>query len=203
MNIYIYINIALIIVILFLWQSRNNTKITIKSKSEAINQLLENNRNLSSAKTEIQQKYSNLQNNLTHITKIKGNRLATLNTNDDFLLLEPIDGTYVLYDPMLSNYRVGLINFSNSQTWVPNPESTTLYIHDIYVTNKKYENRGYGTTLLNHLFDYAKSNGFKQIKGKLAQTDQDHHDKLIYFYQKRGFEVVMGKNHTGSITKTL
>ncbi|KLV17574.1 hypothetical protein ABW02_24660 [Niallia circulans] len=51
------------------------------------------------------------------------------------------------------------------------------------------QHRGYGSVLLTALIDIALENSIKEISGWISYADEDHFDKLDYFYKKHGFAV--------------
>lgn len=65
----------------------------------------------------------------------------------------------------------------------------TLLIGDIIHTHKKYHNKGYGTKMMEKLFEYTKENNIQTIYGNLSLNDIDHKDRLLHFYKKFGFNV--------------
>ena len=54
----------------------------------------------------------------------------------------------------------------------------------------KYENKGYGSKLMQRLIDYATENDYKEIYGNLAEVDMGHWDRLEHYYKKFGFEII-------------
>jgi N-acetylglutamate synthase-like GNAT family acetyltransferase len=58
------------------------------------------------------------------------------------------------------------------------------------------QHRGYGSVLLTALIDIALENSIKEISGWISYADEDHFDKLGYFYKKHGFSVFWIKNKT-------
>ena len=83
----------------------------------------------------------------------------------------------------------------------------TLLIGDIIHTHKKYHNKGYGTKMMEKLFEYTKENNIKTIYGNLSLNDIDHKDRLLHFYKKFGFNVEVydevDGNYFGRIEKIL
>ena len=69
----------------------------------------------------------------------------------------------------------------------------TILIGDIssdYGRTGKYENKGYGSKLMQRLIDHATENDYKEIYGNLADVDMEHRDRLEHFYKKFGFEII-------------
>lgn len=69
----------------------------------------------------------------------------------------------------------------------------TILIGDIFSSlgrTGKYENKGYGSKLMQRLIDYATENGYKEIYGNLAEVDMGHRDRLEHFYKKFSFEII-------------
>ena len=61
-------------------------------------------------------------------------------------------------------------------------------IREVFYRDKSI-NKGYGTILLKELFEYANKKHISNIYGHLSLVDYDHKDRLIYFYEKHGFEI--------------
>ncbi len=67
--------------------------------------------------------------------------------------------------------------------------------------NKANRNQGYGTIVMNVLFEIGEILGVKKYTGWLSTEDLDdaddpeHKDRLIHFYSKFGFDVNIKKNH--------
>lgn len=68
-----------------------------------------------------------------------------------------------------------------------------IEIHEIQVFGKN-QHRGYGSVLLTALIDIAVENSIKEISGWISYVDEDHFDKLDYFYKKHGFSVFWIEN---------
>ncbi len=87
-------------------------------------------------------------------------------------------------------------------------EGNSLLIGDISPYKKrKYYNKGYGSMMLNKLFEYAKNNGIATICGNLSIVDLDHKNRLHHFYEKHGFEIILHEEphdmYYGQIQKML
>ena len=67
---------------------------------------------------------------------------------------------------------------------------TTILIGDIQHDEEwpKY-NKGYGTMMMEKLLEFARENHFSYIHGNLSIVDEDHKDRLHYFYSKFGFTI--------------
>ena len=83
-----------------------------------------------------------------------------------------------------------------------------LLLADIIPFSKeKYYSKGYGTMMMNELFDYAKNNQINSIVGNLSIVDEDHKDRLHAFYRKNGFDIIEyseNKNcYYGKVVKLL
>lgn len=65
-------------------------------------------------------------------------------------------------------------------------------------TQKKYQNKGYGTKMMNELIKYARSHQYKYIIGSLSTVDLDHKERQWHFYQKFGFEITEKDNPAGN-----
>lgn len=76
------------------------------------------------------------------------------------------------------------------------------YEFDCSVFNMELENiqcfnggKGYGSTLLQYLINYAKKRKVATIKGWLSPVDiKEDPSKLKHFYEKNGFNVTLSKN---------
>ena len=73
-------------------------------------------------------------------------------------------------------------NLTNGQ-----PQDKAFLI-DLQVANW-LENRGAGSMLVKEAIAECKRRGNKGIRGNLSSSDEDHFDKLKYFYDKLGFTV--------------
>lgn len=65
-------------------------------------------------------------------------------------------------------------------------KDNSIMICDI---NVRYNCKGIGTTLVEHLIQYAKDNHYNKITGWISSVDLDHIDRLKHFYGKFGFEI--------------
>ena len=64
-----------------------------------------------------------------------------------------------------------------------------IYIEDVRTS---YISQGDGTLLLQRLIKYCKENDIDFIYGNLSRFDyEDHQERLIHFYIKNGFEVLI------------
>lgn len=71
-------------------------------------------------------------------------------------------------------------------------QTDTLLISDIKPFAKKKDYcKGYGSMIMNRLFEYALDNGIHTIYGNLSLIDKDHSERLHHFYAKHGFEIVI------------
>ena len=55
-------------------------------------------------------------------------------------------------------------------------------------------NKGLGSMLLNALLDIAKKRNVNRITGEIARVDIGHIKRLVYFYEKHNFEVILCSN---------
>lgn len=60
----------------------------------------------------------------------------------------------------------------------------SIYIHDLGV-KKSFQGQGVGKSLINHLMDHAKDNGFHDI---FVDAEQDDNEDAIVFYRKTPFD---------------
>lgn len=99
----------------------------------------------------------------------------------------------------------------NIETVIHN-DNSSLYIYALYkgrlvgqigcgIDNKaklisigditcKKNNKGYGSSLMAKLIEFAKVNGFKGIEGWLSHVDFNHKERLYHFYRKFGFDII-------------
>lgn len=81
------------------------------------------------------------------------------------------------------------------------PDYFYLHIDNIYAID---QNIGNGHILMKYLIEYAKKENYSHICGILSTTDEEHFEKLEYFYKKHGFEVSSDdKRRKGSIKLDL
>ena len=57
-------------------------------------------------------------------------------------------------------------------------------------------NKGLGSMLLNALLDIAKKRNVNRITGEIARVDIGHIERLVYFYEKYNFEVILCSDPT-------
>ncbi|MED4057186.1 GNAT family N-acetyltransferase (plasmid) [Niallia taxi] len=70
----------------------------------------------------------------------------------------------------------------------------TIEICDIEIFGEN-QGRGYGSVLLSTLIKFAIENFIKQISGWISYADEEHFEKLDYFYKKNGFLVRWNENN--------
>ena len=63
------------------------------------------------------------------------------------------------------------------------------YLTDVRI-DKRLENRGVGSMLVQRAIEECKRRGHKDMEGDLSDVDRGHFDKLKHFYEKLGFSVV-------------
>lgn len=56
--------------------------------------------------------------------------------------------------------------------------------------SEKYKNKGIGSRALKIVDNIAIKLKTKYIFGGISRFDYDHYDRLVYFYQKNGFEIL-------------
>lgn len=64
----------------------------------------------------------------------------------------------------------------------------SIKICDIHSYKK---NRGYGSIMMRNLIEYSKKNDFIYIDGWLSRVDYGHRKRLLHFYQKFGFIIIL------------
>lgn len=96
---------------------------------------------------------------------------------------------YLLY--LIDNKIVGFINYYLIYDRI---EIVNFNILDFF------QNKGYGSILLNHLIDKAKNDGIKNITLEVRKDNE----KAIYLYKKNGFiEKAIRKNYYNGIDGIL
>lgn len=55
-------------------------------------------------------------------------------------------------------------------------------------------NGGYGSILLNRLKQIAEDREARTIRGWITEVDRGHLERLVHFYEKHGFEVMLQDN---------
>jgi hypothetical protein len=78
-------------------------------------------------------------------------------------------------------------------------DDETIYIEDILGGKSK----GHGKLAMQRLFEFAKKNHFKIVRGIISQGDKNHHDRLKFFYESLGFDFVVDDTHNGFIQKII
>ncbi|WP_419095812.1 hypothetical protein [Halalkalibacter suaedae] len=68
-------------------------------------------------------------------------------------------------------------------------DPSTIFIGDI----KGEENKGFGSICMDYLKEHALDQNIRCIKGDLAKRDWDHLDRLIHFYEKHDFDIVVNE----------
>lgn len=58
-------------------------------------------------------------------------------------------------------------------------------------SNKKYYSKGYGSMMMNELIKFAIKKKYNKIKGELSIVDVDHKERLLHFYKKFGFQILI------------
>ena len=67
---------------------------------------------------------------------------------------------------------------------------TTISLEDIEMADS-FINQGLGSMLLNALLDIAKKRNIRRITGEISRVDIGHIERLVHFYEKRNFEVIL------------
>ena len=57
-------------------------------------------------------------------------------------------------------------------------------------------NKGLGSMLLNALLDIAKKRNIRRITGEISRVDIGHIERLVHFYEKHNFEVILCSGST-------
>lgn len=52
-------------------------------------------------------------------------------------------------------------------------------------------NKGYGSRMMSALIEFARNRKYDYIDGWLSKIDLDHKDRLLYFYRKFGFKIIL------------
>lgn len=58
-------------------------------------------------------------------------------------------------------------------------------------SNNRLINKGYGTIMMEKLIQFAQDKGYTVLYGYLSIHDSDHQDRLIHFYKKFGFSIIL------------
>ena len=72
---------------------------------------------------------------------------------------------------------------------------TTISLEDIEMADS-FINQGLGSMLLNALLDIAKKRNISRITGEIARVDIGHIERLVHFYEKYNFEVILCSDPT-------
>ena len=67
---------------------------------------------------------------------------------------------------------------------------TTISLEDIEMADS-FINQGLGSMLLNALLDIAKKRNIRRITGEISRVDIGHIERLVHFYEKHNFEVIL------------
>ena len=67
---------------------------------------------------------------------------------------------------------------------------TTISLEDIEMADS-FINQGLGSMLLNALLDIAKKRNIRCITGEISRVDIGHIERLVHFYEKHNFEVIL------------
>jgi GNAT superfamily N-acetyltransferase len=60
-------------------------------------------------------------------------------------------------------------------------------------------NHGYGSILLSTLIEIAKKRKINSITGWISSVDSDHTERLVHFYKKHNFEVILNEDSRDSL----
>ncbi len=90
------------------------------------------------------------------------------------------------FNPHRSIFRVLLCN---EKLFVNDKFIKSLKIQDIYSPDDLYKNQGIGTICINNIKKLCLKNGYSSIIGWISQVDVKHHDRLLHFYEKNGFNI--------------
>ncbi|WP_222433897.1 GNAT family N-acetyltransferase [Planococcus sp. CPCC 101016] len=71
-----------------------------------------------------------------------------------------------------------------------NEDYTKIELSDIDI-KESMVNLGYGSILLNGLIQIAKHRNVTFISGWISEVDRNHIDRLVHFYEKHEFEVIL------------
>lgn len=79
-----------------------------------------------------------------------------------------------------------------------NDDFTSISLADIEI-EEYLSNHGYGSILLSSLIEIAKQRNINSITGWISSVDSGHIDRLVHFYKKHNFDVILDKNSNGSL----
>jgi GNAT superfamily N-acetyltransferase len=71
-----------------------------------------------------------------------------------------------------------------------NDNFTKINLADIDIKEHMF-NKGYGSILLSNLVNIAKKRDVSIISGWISRVDINHIERLLHFYQKHGFEIIL------------
>jgi len=71
-------------------------------------------------------------------------------------------------------------------------EESNIFIGDIKIHNDNIS-KGYGTLMIKELFKIVLEQNVTSITGNISSVDWDHIERLIHFYEKNGFEVILNE----------
>lgn len=71
-----------------------------------------------------------------------------------------------------------------------NIEHTEIELADIDI-KEDIANEGYGSILLSALIEIAKNKKTHSISGWISRVDENHIDRLVHFYKKHNFKVIL------------
>ena len=89
-----------------------------------------------------------------------------------------------LYSIEVNNKQIGCIEI--------NVDNNDLYVQNIYI-NPKFRNQGYGTEVLNSLFD----------KFDIRKINLNCSNELISFYERLNFKLIKSKDNTNYMQKQI
>lgn len=79
-----------------------------------------------------------------------------------------------------------------------NNDFTNISLADIEI-EEYLTSHGYGSILLNTLIKIAKERNINCITGWISKVDSDHLERLVYFYKKHNFTVVLSENRNDNL----
>ncbi|MCM3412821.1 MULTISPECIES: GNAT family N-acetyltransferase [Bacillaceae] len=79
-----------------------------------------------------------------------------------------------------------------------NDDFTDISLADIEI-EEYLSNHGYGSILLSTLIEIAKKRNIDSITGWISSVDFDHLERLVHFYKKHNFEVILDENSKDSL----
>ncbi|TLS36049.1 GNAT family N-acetyltransferase [Pseudalkalibacillus caeni] len=137
---------------------------------------------------ELQFQIFRMQENMKQIAK-KWEVIGIDQTKDDSLVI-----VYAFDDGKQCKIMLNECDSAFQGNWDFSIQATYKKDNRIHIGDiKGPSNRGYGSICMNYLKERAKDNNIPTITGDIAERDWGHVDRLIHFYEKHNFDVMLDK----------